>query len=81
LNWNTPGRGRRTKKNWLRPSGGGLTDKFLASNDRRTYRAEVEEQNPLRAVIKISGTHATEDGKTFGPYSMKDNCLRGEFPP
>lgn len=50
--------------------------------ERKTYRAsaasrtiEVESESPLRVVIAVRGTHAAEDGASFGPYILRFECL------
>ena len=50
-----------------------VTSTYHASAAPR--RIEIESSTPMRAVIAVRGTHADEDGATFGPYTLRFECL------
>jgi hypothetical protein len=48
---------------------------YLASASPR--EVEIEGASSHRVVIAVRGTHAAEDGTTFGPYILRFECLAG----
>jgi exo-rhamnogalacturonan lyase-like protein len=54
-----------------RKEGQGARVLFDANADSQHFSAELEEATPLRAVIRIEGTHASSEGMTFAPYTLR----------
>jgi PcRGLX-like protein C-terminal alpha/alpha toroid domain/PcRGLX-like protein central beta sandwich domain/PcRGLX-like N-terminal RIFT barrel domain len=44
---------------------------FEANADKEEFSAELEQASPLRAVIRVDGVHAADDGTTFAPYTLR----------
>lgn len=60
------------------------TVSIMRSGNERRYSAgagprqvEIESASPYRVVVAVRGTHASEDGATFGPYILRFECLAG----
>lgn len=71
------GPGKTDEENWLRDSGGGDGDMFLASS-AGDLKVEIESANPMRAVIKISGVHVNSAGRKFAPYAIRITAYAGQ---
>ncbi len=51
---------------------------YRASRDAQTYRVTVEEQGPLRSVIRCSGWFRDESGNGFGQFIVRVHTFRGK---
>jgi hypothetical protein len=47
------------------------TIRFDGNGDGDSFSAVLEDASPLRAVIRIEGTHVSDGGESFGPYTLR----------
>ena len=69
--------GPPNEENWLRDSAGGPREKFTARADA-DYKAEVENANDLRAVIKLSGWLTNDSGRKLIQYVIRAHACAGQ---
>ncbi len=65
----------------VRRRGEGCCDEerlYRSYGTEQGFAAQVEEQGPCRAIIKLTGTHVAEDGSTFAPYTVRLYAYAGE---
>ncbi|MGE5531681.1 MAG: hypothetical protein ACM3VW_06160, partial [Bacteroidota bacterium] len=71
------GPGAPNEENWLREAGNGPREKFTAA-PTGDYKCEVENANPLRATIKLSGWLVNSDGRKLVQYIIRAQAFAGK---
>jgi len=58
--------------------GKGRNEGHYSTRLDRDVKVEVEDAGLLRAQIKVSGWHVREDGRRFGPFTLRVNAYAGK---
>jgi hypothetical protein len=69
--------GPPNEENWLRDAAGGARERFTAKADS-DYKVEVENANPLRAVIKLSGWLTNTTSRKLIQYVIRAHACAGK---
>jgi PcRGLX-like protein central beta sandwich domain/PcRGLX-like protein C-terminal alpha/alpha toroid domain/PcRGLX-like N-terminal RIFT barrel domain len=64
------------RENWLRDAPDDKGTRFLGSLDK-ARTATIEENGPMRAVIRIDGQHISSGGRRAFPYTLRLHIFKG----
>lgn len=68
--------GEPNEEEWLRDAAGGARESFIATPEA-DYAVEVESANDLRAVVKLSGWLANNEGRRLLQYTIRAAAIAG----
>jgi len=64
------------RENWLRDASDDPGELFLGSLDRER-KVSIEENGPVRAVVRIDGWHVSRQGRRVFPFTLRIHFFRG----